>query len=231
MSGDPYFASVVSLLHFDGADASTTATDVTGKTWTAAGNAQLDTAQSKFGSASGLFDGTGDYISTPDSTDFDFGSGDFTIEFWVRPNSVAGFQNLIGKRLVVAYAPFTMALDGDKLRSRLSTTGSSWAMDQTGAIAISTGAWTHIALTRSGTTFRQFVNGVLDGSTTFSGALMANSSAVYVGAQSDGAAAYSGWIDDFRITKGVARYTANFTPPSSAFSSLTSALATPAPSP
>jgi hypothetical protein len=78
----------VVLLHMNGSDASTTFTDNAfgglGHTWTANGNAQIDTAQSKFGGASGLFDGNGDYISTPDSDDFFFSAGDFTFDTWVR---------------------------------------------------------------------------------------------------------------------------------------------------
>ena len=73
------------LLHCDGADGSTTFIDsATGKTITASGNAQIDTAQYKFGGASGLFDGTNDFLYTPNHADFTFGTGDFTIDFWVR---------------------------------------------------------------------------------------------------------------------------------------------------
>jgi hypothetical protein len=75
------------LLHFDGSDASTTITDSnsggSAHTWTAAGNAQIDTAQYKFGGASGLFDGTGDWVTTPDHADFTLGSSDFTIDLLV----------------------------------------------------------------------------------------------------------------------------------------------------
>ena len=78
------------LLHFNGSDTSTTFTDESGKTWTGAVTAQLDTAQKKFGTASLLLDGDSDYISTPDHADFDVGSGDFTIDFWVRFNAVPG---------------------------------------------------------------------------------------------------------------------------------------------
>ena len=77
------------LLHFDGADTSTTITDESGKTWTPAGTAQIDTAQYKW-TSSLLLDGNSDYISTPDHDDFNVGSGDFTIDFWVRFNSVPG---------------------------------------------------------------------------------------------------------------------------------------------
>jgi hypothetical protein len=64
-----------SLLHFDGDNASTTFLDESGKTWTRYGDAQISTAQNKFGPSSGLFDGTGDYITTPQNADFDFGDG------------------------------------------------------------------------------------------------------------------------------------------------------------
>src|SRR3990167_7740340 len=72
------------MLHMDGADASTTFTDETGKTVTANGNAQIDTAQSKFGGAAALFDGAGDYLTVSGSADWDLGTGDFTIDFWFR---------------------------------------------------------------------------------------------------------------------------------------------------
>src|SRR3990167_5787652 len=80
------------LLHMDGADASTTFTDEVGHVFTPAGNAQIDTAQSKFGGASGLFDGTGDYITTPNSADFDPGTGSFTAEMWIRPAALTGID-------------------------------------------------------------------------------------------------------------------------------------------
>lgn len=83
-----------SRLLFGGADGSTTFTDDSGKTWTAFGNAQIDTS---LGDQRGLFDGSGDYITTPDHTDFAFGSGDFSILFTMRFNSLAGFQTIVSK--------------------------------------------------------------------------------------------------------------------------------------
>src|SRR3990167_9908671 len=79
-------SNTIALLHFDGADAATTFTDENGRTWTGAADAQLDTAQKKFGTASLLLDGTGDYIDTPDHADFAFGSGNFTIEMFIKKN-------------------------------------------------------------------------------------------------------------------------------------------------
>lgn len=87
----------VALLHMNGADASTTFTDESGKTWTANGNAQIDTAQSVFGGASGLFDGTGDFISSADSNDWQFDGGsnsnEWTADFRIRFNGDPGTGN------------------------------------------------------------------------------------------------------------------------------------------
>lgn len=215
---DPDFANVVSLLHFDGTDGSTTITDVIGKTWTVQGNAHLDTEDKKFGSASLLLDGSGDGISTGHSSDFDFGSGDFTIEMWLLPATLTGIPNIIAKRAGQNFAPFSILLDSGRLRCRSSITGSSWAIDMTSTAQLSTESWNHIAYTRQGNTFRQWINGTLTNSGTASGSLLANTDGVYVGRTSnDLGDAYAGRIDDLRITKGVARYTANFTPPSAPF--------------
>ena len=81
---DPYYNHVALLIHGNGTNGSTVITDQKGKTVTANGNAQISTAQSKFGGASAYFDGTGDYLSVASSADFGFGTGDFTIECWVK---------------------------------------------------------------------------------------------------------------------------------------------------
>lgn len=96
-TNDPFFSSVKTLLHCDGADAGTTFTDVIGNTWTANGNAQIDTAQFKFGTASGLGDGTGDSIDTPSNAGFAAGTGDCTYETFIRFASVASATFLTDK--------------------------------------------------------------------------------------------------------------------------------------
>lgn len=215
--GDPSFSSVVSGLHFDGTNGSTTFTDIKSKTWTANGNAQISTAQSKFGGAAGLFDGTGDFIVTPNSSDFDFGSGAFTIEFFIYQASTTGFQNVVRKSLTIGYAPFTFAMDSGKPRFRSSQDGANWQIDTTAASSLAVSTWHHIAITRQANALRMFANGTEVGSGTYSSALMVNTSGLYLGAQSDGASGLNGYLDDLRITKGVARYTGSFTPPTAAF--------------
>lgn len=210
-----------SLLHFDGSDASTTFTDESGKTWTGRGNAQLDTAQFKFGTASLLLDGTGDWIDTPSSSDFDPGSGNFTIDFWWRPNSLAT-QVLITKRATAVFAPFSIDMVATtQLEFFCSLNGSSWGVQVVGTHGMSTGNWYHVAAVRTGDDFKLFVNGTQIGSTvTVSGALMTNSAVMSIGAVGDGTAPTNGWIDEFRFSKGIARWTSNFTPPTSAYAPL-----------
>lgn len=214
---DPYYANVVSLLHFDGADGSTTFTDQTGKTWTAAGNAQIDTAQSQFGGASGLFDGAGDYISTPNHADWDFGSGDFTIECFVRRNSAA-LGHVVGKWSTSnrGWVIFIKA-DGNAQFS-YSTTGSNF-IDAVGTIPIPLSTWVHVAAVRSGATVTVYVGGVQAVVHNIGASTIFNSTRVLeVGLENSiGYAPFDGWLDELRITKGVARYVTDFTPPVAAF--------------
>jgi hypothetical protein len=175
------------------------------------GNAQISTAQSKFGGSSMLFDGTGDWLTTVNSTQLNFGTGDFTVEMWVYTSNLAAFQTLIDARASNSTLPWALFIDN---------TGKPYWYDASGtqlsSTAISSNTWTHLAVSRSGSTLRMFLGGtqVFSGTNTNS----QNSTGVfYIGRNFDNNALYIGYIDDLRITKGVARYTANFTPPGSAF--------------
>jgi len=98
-SCDSAFSSVSIILPMNGTNGSTTFTDfsLNPKTMTANGNAQISTAQSQWGGSSGLFDGTGDYLSTPGSADFNFGTDPFTIEFWIRSNTTQVRSAVVGQ--------------------------------------------------------------------------------------------------------------------------------------
>lgn len=196
-AGDPYFANVSLLLHFDGPDTSTTFTDSSSNslTITPAGNAQIDTAQSKFGGASGLFDGSGDYLTLPgSSTPLNVGTGDFTLELFVRFASVAGGQNIF--------------LRGDAAYSGLLTNGTTleWQKSGIGAIlsggTLSTGSFHYIAVKRSGTTMTLWLNGTQVASTTNSDSFDFSSWRIGRGQYNSD---LNGWIDEFRLTKAVAR--------------------------
>jgi len=217
MATDP---NTVSLLHFDGADESTTFTDESGKTWTPAGGANIETDDPKFGVSSAQFVGDGGiYCDTHD--DFVFGSGNFTIDFWVKISTSTGNMSLCFKGLSgYNYAPFSVKrpTGGFILAFYASSNGIGW--DLCNGVAIGTltsGTWAHVAICRSGTSIYCFLNGVLGSMTTVGTAvLLANSEQVKIG--SDG----TRWpstssIDEVRFSKGIARWTAQFTPPSSPY--------------
>lgn len=226
---DPYYAFVSSLLHFDGANGSTTFTDEKSLTWTPTGNAQISTAQSKFGGASGLFDGTGDWIQTASSSVLDLGTGNFTIEAWIR--LTAQTNNFMGilasneatflstSRFFCCYGASAPA-PGQQRRVALGGSGIGVG----NAVVLSTtqlnlNQWYHAAVTRTGTTTRLFLDGVLESTATSSDSFNFSTNGTLIGANGwdGGAGHYQGYIDDLRVTKGICRYTANFTPPTAAF--------------
>jgi hypothetical protein len=214
-SSDPDFASVTSLLHFDGTDGSTTFTDQKGLTWTAAGQAQLDTAQFKYGTASLMLDGSGDYISCASDAAFGFGTGDFTIEGWFRAAVISGNMCLLDTR--------TASNEGIAIYVNAAATGTFTAYSNAGILvgvgSFTLNTWVHFAVVRDAGTVRIYLGGVQQGSAA-DARTYASASSCFVGdnyvAPSQPA---NGWLDDLRITKGVCRYPSgtSFTPASSAF--------------
>jgi len=220
---DPNFANVVLLCHFDGTDGSTTITDngPSPKTLTANADAQIDTAQSKFGGASALFDGTGDYISTPDSADFNFGSGAFTVECWVRFSSLTGTQSIcgqVGSAGTNDTVSFVLQKDSSNKIVGFGCQTTTQVATATSTSSVTTGVWYHIVYTRSSDTFRLFIDGLIEATVTQATTLNNSTAALGIGRLGDFNGQYlNGHIDDLRITKGVGRYTANFTPPTAAY--------------
>jgi len=210
---DPQFNAVSLLLKGDGTDGSTTIVDSSPrpKTVTAVGDAQISTAQSKFGGSSLKFDGTGDYLDIPTSTDFGYGTGDFTIEFWCYLTSIpASVPNLIDQRDGTNPRPVpTIYLNSGVLSYYVN--GGNRIIGS----SLSINTWTHISLCRSGGITKLFANGVQVGS-NYSDTTNYIASPVRVFADNDGVGAIyaqPGYLQDLRITKGIARYTSNFTPP------------------
>lgn len=218
--GDPYWDNVVLAMHMDGANNSTSFVDEKGKLVTAVGNAKISTAQSKFGGASALFDGTGDYLSIADSDDFWFGAGNYTVEGWARvPATVSATQILVGQwgTGVLGWNVILVGTNGLALES--STDGAwSGARDLLSAANVyALNTWFHWAITRNGNLFTLWCNGVNVGTLTVAGTLINTSSNLTIGAGNTGTNAFNGYLDDLRITKAVARYTVNFTPPVAPF--------------
>lgn len=202
-SGDPYWSSVASLLHFDGGNGSTTFTDETGKTWTGNGAAQISTAQSVFGGSSLRLNGSGT-ISTASSADFAYGTGDFSWECRVRFDSLTGNQYIIDH-----------GVNGGTLQhyGNLSYYNPSAGVLSGPTLVANT--WYAIAVVRVGglTTLR------VDGVVVSLGVDGHNYGAqkVTIGEYGGGGYRMTGYIDEFRITRGIARYTSDFAPPTQPF--------------
>lgn len=217
---DPHYASVSHLLHFEGADATTTFTDQKGATWSVAGNAQIDTAQFKYGASSGLFDGSGDYIETAGTLSNTLSSSDFTLEAWIKP-VLTGDRCIAAKRAsgTAGWALEARSTGAIWLRANINSTYSDTRITTATGLITSNTNWHHVALTRNGTAWTIWVDGNSAGTLTSSGGFNdAGGQVLRIGRAANlGEDEYSGWIDEFRLTKGVARYTSNFTPPSVAF--------------
>lgn len=213
------------MLHIDGADASTTFADYSSsaRTITVGGNAQIDTAQSVFGGASGLLDGVGDSLSVPQSTDFDFGSGDFTVDFRVRWSTVGKTLFFAKCGTVGSYAyAFYYDHAANKLSFWYSTNGTNESYNPSSAtVSFSANTWYHIAVVRNGNALRYYVNGTQLGTDiTMSATIHAPSTTFLIGRNTNftTSADMNGWLDEFRVSKGIARWTAAFTPPTEEYS-------------
>lgn len=206
------------MLHCDGADASTTFTDsATAKAVTANGNAQIDTAQYKFNGASGLFDGTGDYLSLADSADFTW-NGDFTVDFQARFNTNTNGKVIFGHANNTFGTNENFEIIANVLADTL-TVYCGAATDLTiYNITLDIDTWYHIAVVRTSGVIKVFVNGSQIGA-DWANTRTPNSGAggVYIGTDFNAVNFMSGWLEEFRISKGIARWTANFTPPTSAY--------------
>lgn len=198
---DPYlYTNTVLLLKGDGANGSTTILDsskVTGspKKVTAVGNAQISTAQSKFGGSSLAFDGSGDWLEIPSSDDFNFGTGDFTVEAWVW---LASHSILVRSSSVTGFELYHDIFSG----WCLSRPGA--VLDYTSGIKSPFNTWSHVALCRDATSIRVFVDGVQSPNT------QTNSISYNLGlgglTVTSPVGPLNGYIDELRITKGIARY-------------------------
>jgi len=178
------------------------------------GNAQISTSVKKYGTGSMSFDGTGDWLTGVDSVSQQFGTESFTIEGWVYLNALGAARGFISKG--TSTTGWSIGVNSS---NQLVFSYTATAL--TGSTALSGSTWYHFAVVRNGSAsgnLKIYLNGVADA--TSGGAVTDNfnqTSTLYIGADRVGASALNGYLDDIRITKGVARYTANFTPPTRAF--------------
>ncbi len=178
------------------------------------GNAQISTTQSKFGGSSMYFDGNGDYLSLPARPVLNVSGGrQFTIEFWVYTSSTAR-QNICIDTASGQY--WDLCVDNLKINFRYNNAGVSI----TTSASITSGAWNHVAVCWTGSAMRIFINGTMDSANSTT-SMTSHGDAITILGYSNYAPDpqwMNGYIDDFRITNGYARYTGNFTAPTTAFS-------------
>jgi hypothetical protein len=210
---DPYWDKVVLLVDASARTNGSTPSDidVIGKTPTWRGNAQCKTDQFKFGSSSIYLDGTNDRVSFPDSADWAMGTGNATWEAWVRPEGSFASGNRAWLSQANSFGGFysvnAYRNTGDLHTTQVSNGTTTYGSTSTG---ITSDAWSHLAIVRDGANLYGYINGVQQiASTSLSGVtLMDSTGAMVIGAyfDADGTSHWKGWIDQVRITKGIARY-------------------------
>jgi hypothetical protein len=224
-TGDVYYPQTSLLMHFNGTNGSTTMTDNSKNniTATATNDASISTVQSKFGGSSVLFDGTNDYVSIPDNEALEPGTSDLTWEMWIKTTSSVQYATLYSR----SPSSFGSGMWSLLINSTSSTSGDIAlyvANYSTGAplllttgVSIRDDVWHHIAIVRNGSAWACYVDGTSRATGTFSGGISDISSGPRIGADQHHGRYFAGYIDELRITKGIARYTSNFTPSTTQF--------------
>ena len=181
------------------------------------GNAQISTSVKKYGTGSMYFDGTGDYLQAPYNDIYNFGTGDFTVEFWINASASGSYTAVVGT-LVSGTEAGTWRV-GNRFNSTNAVyfaRGNGSGFDEfNAAVNVNDGAWHHVAVTRASGTVRIFVDGIVGASQSITGTCT-SANPLKVGYNSRDDVYITGYIDDLRITKGYARYTTTFTPPTAA---------------
>ncbi len=214
VAGDQYYNSCSLLMHFNGSNGSTTFTDNSKNnfTVTSVNGTAISTDQSKFGGASVYFDGTNDYLSITNNSALNLSGGSYTIECWIRPTgNYSNYRPIIAKRI-----PGT-GTSAWQVYLRV-TTGYLSYFNGTEIVSSTTptaNVWSHVAAVYNGTTINLYLNGVSVLSTAVGNSDV--DASINIGAFPSFGEYFIGYIDELRVTKGIARYTSNFTPPTSEF--------------
>lgn len=216
------------LLHFDGADGSTSFTDSSQNSHpvTRGGNATISTAQSKFGGSSVLLAGGGDCVTVPAGSAFAYGTGDFTIEAWIYRTNTAQFGIVFAQTVSGAnYVLFGVDGDGTvRFYATLSGGGDPGIAGPAGTL-VTENTWHHIAVVRSSGYVTVYCDGVggeaVQNTTNFTDTTRVPTVGRYTHASD---LAFVGHIDELRVVKGQAVYnTANFTPPTAPLTAINGA--------
>ena len=189
------------------------------KTVTVNGDAKLSTAQKKFGTASLVLDGTGDFITVSSQVDFGYGTSDFTIEFFWRPTALGTPQVLLDQRTATNDTAVYLEMNAaGNIRLFVSN-----AYRITSSVACTAGSWNHIALFRTGGTTKLAVNGTIT-PTTWADTTNYPARPFRLGASWTSSALCTGYFDELRVVKSVTKYTTSVIVPTTPFLSDTSTI-------
>jgi hypothetical protein len=183
------------------------------------GDAKISTTQSKFGGSSMYFDGAGDYLLMPNTLTGKFGTGDFTVEYWdYHGSQAANYSCQVGNLSSGTPAgTWRFGTFGNNVGLYFAYHNGTAYVDVTfGTAAYNNSTWRHFAITRQNGTVRAFVDGIQVGTNQTITQNLNSDNKVILGAELVNPTYFNGYIDDLRITKGYARYTTTFTPPTSA---------------
>jgi hypothetical protein len=186
------------------------------KSITLNGDVKSSTTQTKYLSSSMYFDGTGDWLTIPTSTELNMGTGDLTVEAWLYQTSApADYQMIVSS--VGSNGNYYITIRGGGTGGQVEINVGGVAFQVSLNNSVTDNTWYHFAATRSSGTWNIFINGTSIGTASSAGAWDLGNGGMYVGRFGGGTAyAWPGYMSDVRITKGLARYTANFTPPTAA---------------
>lgn len=206
-------AYVKSQLEFEGADGSTTFTDESGKTWTAHGGAAIDTADFAVGSASGLFNGSTDYVDTPDHADFSLANTDWTIDFYFKcANSGSGylFSQIASSGLSTTRSIGIQVNTYLTVAIGIASPHNTISFVSTRSFSLNVWHKAELCSVLNGTTTRlyMYVDNAYVGGGTYDGTQVINSTAKpTIGREGEYASGnyYNGWVDKFRLSIGIAR--------------------------
>ena len=209
---------IVLLLHMDGSDGGSTFLDsaTTPKT-IQSDNATTSTSHYKFGTSAGYFNGSTSKLSIPDSADWYFGLGAFTIECWVWPSDVTrSYGTIYAQRASTEQCPIIIDFVANRIRVLTAGHWSEAGMMQSNTTLLSS-TWYHIAVTRQGDRFYLFINGVLDNYHDSTESLADAACPLLIGGCAGASYYFLGYIDELCVSKGVAKWTSDFTPPTAPY--------------
>lgn len=211
---DPHWANVKVLNHFEGVNGGSRIYDETNAAVTVPVlGTTLSGLKSKFGNTSFLAGTDRNYYLSYSNIGATYGTADFTAEAWLYPKETASTLCWTFGELRSTWAVLTKStFYPTKFSVNIGNASSGSAPNMVSASDVVYEAWTHVALTRTGTTFTLFINGVAEA--TYSNSVSLDSSRFYVGWPSG---TFNGYVDEVRVTIGVNRYPTNFTPPTAAF--------------